>query len=372
MMVYSTVPSGLQEVAVRALSGSDGPLSSRRRADRGASVVAERVIATFDGAVLFDTRAPVRRIASLAFVQNSFIVVRALRDLGNRPMNRLLTAAAELKLDRRKLPAPLLRGARSFRLVTSVANRLVSPNRRLRDRVEATVGAALGLTARRGGADLEIWLLARREGSGIVGIRVGERRATERDLAKGELRPELANLLCRIAGRCDGDRFLDPFCGSGAILAERLRSFPAAAIHGCDTDDQKVRSARRRLASVHPAPAKASSAVRTSVETEDARNLAHLADASIDAVVTDPPWGDFDRSHADPATLYAGALSAVSRVLVSGGAFVVLAGRDGPMDELLAARGDFVVLERYDVLVGGRKATIIGACRRSRECATTT
>lgn len=374
MTIYSTVPSGLQDVAVRALSGTDGPLARRRSggSNPSGSPIADKVIATFDGAVLYATSSDVRRIAALGFVQNSFVVVRALRDLGNRPMQTLLAKAAELVIDRRRLPAPLLQGARSFRLVTSVANRLVSPDRRLRDRVEQSVGASLKLPVRRGGADLELWLLARREGSGIIGLRVGERRATERDLAKGELRPELAGLLCCIAGLRDDDRFLDPFCGSGAILAERLRCFPVAAIYGCDTDERKVRETRRRLASIRPANSQGRSRVKTSVETADARELSHLPEGSIDAVVTDPPWGAFDGSHSDPAGLYSGALSAVSRVLAPDCALVVLVGRNGPMDSLLSGRGDFAVMERYEVLVGGRKATILGAGRRREECGTTT
>jgi hypothetical protein len=42
------------------------------------------------------------------------------------------------------------------------------------------------------------------------------------------------------------------------------------------------------------------------------------------------------------------------------------------MDSLLSARGDFAVMERYEVLVGGRKATILAAGRRSEGCGTTT
>lgn len=367
MTIYSTVPSGFQELAANALLGRNADVNRGRHAEAAAGAPADRIIAVFDGAVLYSTGVSTERISALGFVQNSFLVIRSLPSLRRPRMDTLMKEAIGLRINRRRLPSRLLRKARTFRLVTSEENRLVSPNRRLRDRLEAAVASALGLRPRRGGADLELWLLVRRDGTGVVGFRLSQRRATEKTLPKGSLRPELANLLCRAAPFGRTDRVVDPFCGSGSIVAERVRMYPLGEAYGFDVDPANVKAARRYVTSAARDSGLGTAAPITSasitIEVGDARRLTQLRDGAVDVIITDPPWGHYESHRSDgPVTdvevLYRRFLAESTRIL-DGGWLVMLVERDGPMEGLLDERAELRLERRYEVLVQGRKATVL-------------
>lgn len=341
MTYYTTVPSGLQDLASEGLR--EAP-------------IAARILASLDGAVLYKSRTKPGRVAELPFAQNSFLVFRSIPHLETPPMKRLLEKAVQATIPSAALSLPFVRRAESFRLVTSAGNRLVSPDPRLRDRLEASLKRALHKQVARAGADLEFWLIARREGLGIFGLRLTRRRATEKDLSRGELRPELANLLCLLSRPQASDRFLDPFCGYGAIVAERLRSFPAREVYARDVDARRVAETRGRLSGIA-----GSRGARISVSVGDGTKLDDIETCGIEKLVTDPPWGVYD--DRDLADLYTRALAEMSRVLHPGGVAVLLVGRDGPMDGILAADPAFDVDRRYDILVSGRKATVLRAAK---------
>jgi tRNA (guanine6-N2)-methyltransferase len=90
-----------------------------------------------------------------------------------------------------------------------------------------------------------------------------------------------------------GGSLLDPFCGSGSILAEaQLVSRPnlrprscdvhmsPSMIRGFDTSDQAIQTALPRLRSE-----------TCQVDVGNARNMSLLGPGEIDVVITNPPWG---------------------------------------------------------------------------------
>lgn len=95
--------------------------------------------------------------------------------------------------------------------------------------------------------------------------------------SKGGIRPTVAHMLVRLSEPEAGDVFCDPFCGGGTIPFER-GCYPAAEIWAGDIDDGALAAARENLpAHVHLIRA-------------DATDMPLAAD-SVDAVVTNMPWG---------------------------------------------------------------------------------
>ena len=101
--------------------------------------------------------------------------------------------------------------------------------------------------------------------------------------AEGSVSVELAAMLVAASRPAAADVFLDPFAGSGSLVAARLQ-YPAKQLwysdlhlreHRADLDDL-VRSKRVRLIA------------------EDALTLPSFADRLLDMVVTDPPWGEYE------------------------------------------------------------------------------
>jgi 23S rRNA G2445 N2-methylase RlmL len=161
-------------------------------------------------------------------------------------------------------------------------------------------------------ARLEIWVSEYRPGRFVAGLRVSDLRlrqhggrATER---AGALRPTLAAAMVRQAGSPPG-LLLDPCCGSGTLLAEGLAA--GWTVHGTDIDQGAVRTAR------HNVP-------RADVAAGDVRQI-DRADASVDACVSNLPFGQRFEVDGDMTGWLRAALGEMARVTRPGGRVVLLA-----------------------------------------------
>ena len=141
--------------------------------------------------------------------------------------------------------------------------------------------------------------------------------------------PRLASTLLNLAGLSPGATVLDPFCGSGTVLAEALlRSCRAL---GVDSSEARVREARRNLSWAATGIRGASFHLRVG----DARELgAILGDTKVDAVVTEPLLIPSLVARPQPGTaaallenaggVYAAALASAADVLAPGGRVVMV------------------------------------------------
>lgn len=240
----------------------------------------------------------------------------------------------------------------TFRVMLSSENELIPPDRQALARAEAAIALGTGMSPRRAGADTEFWLILRGEGRIYFCQRLSRRRATERDLAKGELKPEIAFALAVAAGIRGGERILDPFCGSGAIPLECLDAFPDVEVVAGDADGEAV---RRLEESARGKP-------RLRVLRADFLDPGAYPPASFAALLTDPPWGSF-RDLADPLAFYSAFLRSCARVLSEGGKLAFISGAKEACAAALEAQagqaGERIALRaRHDFLVSGKKAAL--------------
>jgi tRNA G10 N-methylase Trm11 len=150
---------------------------------------------------------------------------------------------------------------------------------------------------------------------------------------------------------------LDPFAGHGALPAARAR-LPYNMIFAIEADAALVAELKGRKKDGRlPERKKAPLIVRQG----DARRLESLDESFVDAVVTDPPWGLYDRGQTDLPGLYRAVADELARVLKPGGRLVMLLGRGEATAALRAhapARG-LRETAAYDILVSGKKATAV-------------
>lgn len=130
------------------------------------------------------------------------------------------------------------------------------------------------------------------------------------------LPPRLARAAANLAGIRPGDRVLDPFLGTGALLAEA--ALLGARVYGIDRDPTMIRGALENLAHLGVAA--------DLLVQGDAREVdLGPREVVFDAIVTDPPYG---RSSAaggvDPAELAGAVLARWQASLVPGGRVVVV------------------------------------------------
>ncbi len=159
-------------------------------------------------------------------------------------------------------------------------------------------------------------------------------RATSRPVRSPEisLSPRLAKLLINLASVSKGDLLLDPFCGTGTILAEAM--LQGVNCIGIDKNPSRISGARRNLdwTSKEYGSRRLGS---YSLEVGDADNLGIiLKGKNVDAVVTEPillprftstPSIDkAKRAVSKASKLYSASLYSISEVVKRGGRIVLV------------------------------------------------
>lgn len=314
-------PAGLSELVV--------DIAARELADA-------RVRHVDDSALVLDTGRRIRSADDVPYAKNVFLVhAQTRRGSLGASVAALAGALPPLRVGR----------PHGFRLMAHLDGRLVSLEQRPRRALERAVARATGLTVTPRGSCLEFWVIGRRE---LPVLYLAERLPGRggADRACGALSAELSALLVAAGSPRPDDVFLDPFAGSGALVRARLRT-PCREVVYNDLD---------------PAPHRAAFPRRVRVLAEDARTLPSVATGTVDAVVTDPPWGEHG-GVGDYRDFAAGMTASLGRVLRPGhGRAVVLVNRrnEAVLTEALDAAG-LVVDGSYRLLVNGHPATAVRA-----------
>ncbi|HEY9291458.1 MAG TPA: methyltransferase [Microlunatus sp.] len=301
-----------------------------------------QVLYSDDSAVMISTRAQANKIGTLSYIKNSFVVI------GSVPRRQKLGQSIDgitREIGRWSLP----RSRRPYRLMFSEDGQLAGVPGNSRSRLESAVGRATGARLMpRGGGD-EYWTITRRDLEEVLFCqRIPAPR--RRQPAKGGLAPDIAELIVNAVGKPrSGDVVLDPFAGTGALIAARTQKPFREAI--CSDLGY-----RNRAVQLLPELAR-----RQGVRSvaEDARILTSIPDDAVDLVITDPPWGEFDQG-IETDSLIAEALVSMRRVLRPGGKIAMLVARRLARDvKDLWLGNDFRLRRSYDLLVNGHPATLL-------------
>jgi 23S rRNA G2445 N2-methylase RlmL len=165
-------------------------------------------------------------------------------------------------------------------------------------------------------ADYEIWLTIAGK-SAVCGLRLSDRTMRHREYKQehlpASLRPVVAAAMVRLARIPYHGSLLDPMCGAGTILAERLSVQRRAFVLGGDIEHTALLAAKANLKSVGQA----------FLARWDARRLP-IRDACIDRIACNPPFGIQLGDPFEIADLYRAVVREMNRVLVVEGKAVLL------------------------------------------------
>ncbi|TVR32781.1 MAG: methyltransferase domain-containing protein [Spirochaetaceae bacterium] len=232
--------------------------------------------------------------------------------------DQIATALAAIEI-------PALRRATSFRVssVRSGLHEFASPD------VERAAGAQLQRDYRLE-VDLENFDVNVRidivDQRVLVGLQLNQSRLDRRYLRtyrpRVSLRPAIAYAMLTLADLADdAATVVDPFCGSGTILLEAASIFPQARVLGFDHDREAVDGARHNSA-------QNALQHRIAVQYADARGIHQLIEPrSVDAIVTNPPFGIRLARRTDFRSLYGRFLESAWQVLKPAGKLVILVGK---------------------------------------------
>lgn len=304
--------------------------------------------ATYRGRVLFGADAPLSALLSLRCVDNLYAHIssfpvgsekRDLKQLQQTIASLNISAAlaifeqtAAFRSNNREMGASSNLGAMERPLVVVNASRR---GKHSYNRYEAAEAAVSGLEQahgfRRGDADRHdlSFRLDILDDEALFSLKLTPPsfrfRGDMRAFAPGALRPPLAHALVFLSRPSADDVFLDPFCGSGTIPAERAE-YPARRVIASDMSVEAVAAARQNLPQ------------SVEVAFADATRLPYDK-GSITTVVTNPPWGKQVGRDTDLQALYARFLKECRRVLAPRGTLVLLTDQLGVVEETAAKAG---------------------------------
>lgn len=329
MYYFSTFITGFSEVIAKNID---------------MSLTNPEVASSYDGLILYKSKDSLDKIKQLKVFNNSFLLLKKfdsqesmhnlvkelLEELNNNPLFNSLKQQ-DLKLK-----------GKSFRFILSDKNQFVSVNKDLLDKLEKKFASKTGMAPKRMSADFEFWLMIRSENISLFGLRLTRHGDYEKTLEKGELRPELAHLMCLVSEINSSDIVLDPFAGSGRIAIEAAFYNPSRII-ASDINEDLVKKLENKVKNP-----------KIEVKKYDALDLFTIENNSIDKIITDPPWGLFEKINIDD--FYEQMFKEFNRILKDNGVVVILTSRKIELEKYLASK--FVISEKIETLVSGQKATV--------------
>ena len=243
---------------------------------------------------------------SLKCINNLFAVISSFD-------SKSVTEAAK-KISRLEFSPPRLNG-KTFRLVVMDCGKLRAIPQSLMGEIEKNISRQTGLAPLRANPGIEIWLMRRNDGKTYFMVRTQKRPPHEKTLRRGELRPDIADVMLYMAKTNKQSVIVDMFGGWGAIAAAAAESERYKKIYTGDINGECVRLQRERLKGKRDCFA----------QKWDALSLP-LEDASVDRIITDPPWGEFEK--IDAPEFYDKFINEAARILRPDGILVFLSSAD--------------------------------------------
>jgi tRNA (guanine10-N2)-dimethyltransferase len=136
------------------------------------------------------------------------------------------------------------------------------------------------------------------------------------------LPPRLARAAVNLSRARPGELVVDPFVGTGAMLLEA--AILGARVAGVDRDARMIQGALRNFAAFDQSP--------ESLAAEDGEaGAARYSDRTVDAIVTDPPYGRASSTRGEPPDILVGrVLTAWARTVRPDGRMVVVLPAEQP------------------------------------------
>lgn len=231
---------------------------------------------------------------------------------------------------------------RTYRVIISEYNQLIRVDKRLLQKLETKISRETGNRVSRNRPEIEYWVLKRSEGVILFMERLHKHKSFDKILTKGELRSDVCAFMNYLSAPENDDVFLDPFCGSGAILKSRKKD-KFNMLFGYEINKEAIVDFKKTVKKNN----------KIIIKTQDFFNH-NFSEGFITKIVTDPPWGKFE-AIVDIEAFYRKMLLEFNRILCENGRLVLLTHRDQHLDISDTA---FELKEQYHILMSGQKTTV--------------
>lgn len=298
-----------------------------------------KILNVYDGLIHYKYDGNSRDLDKIIYFNNTFYVLKTMKGKGLNFSSLIGAVSSENKY--------YLINKGTFRVRFMMENQFAKLEKNLVRKAEDCVLRNSKLTLDRLSPSTEIWYSIRRENFAFCGQLISKREFTEKNLHKGELRPELAYLICSYAKIKSDDVVLEPFCGYGSIPVQLSKHFPFKKMYINDIDEEKITLLREN---------KHLKKENIEISAKDSLQSQTFLEKEISLVITDPPWG-FYEDIGDVSVFYEKFLLSIKDSLSKNARIVLLSAR-GEELKAVAAKQNIKIQDGPHTLVNGKKAGI--------------
>ena len=300
-----------------------------------------KILNLYDGLIHYQYNDNSRDLEKINYFNNTFFVLKTQKGKNLDFKNLVEAVKRENKY--------YLINKGSFRVRFQQENQFAKVDKKLVKTAEDTVLKNTRLISDRVSPTTEIWYSIRSEGFAFCGQLISKREFTEKNLQKGELRPEVAYFMCRFADIGETPSVIaEPFCGYGSIPVQLAKHFRFSTLFASDIDKEKIEAVSQKK------QLKDNPIIKVSVE--DAFSLPQIPDKSVSYVITDPPWGFYEEIE-DIYLFYKKMFESFKRILAENGTMVILSARKTEIESVINSYG-IILEDKVDTLVNGKKASL--------------
>lgn len=229
-------------------------------------------------------------------------------------------------------------GAKKLRIMYIKNNQTIPLSKELYDVLSSAIVES-GINVVNQNQTHDLWLYLHEETkTGWLGLKIIGHQDFHTEERKGTLRPQIAYMMNCLSNPALNDRVIDPFAGSGELMSIRAKYFEGVEFVSVDIDKNISPNDKRHIA------------IRTDFFNVNYVNY-------FDTIVTDPPWGNFDKS-MDVNTFYEKMIEKFKDVLKPNGKVVLLVSRES--SSLLETKLNpyFEINQKHKLKVWGMPANI--------------
>ncbi|MCQ2589637.1 MAG: methyltransferase domain-containing protein [Treponema sp.] len=299
-----------------------------------------KILNIFDGLVHYQYAGDSHNLEKIIYFNNTFFVLKTMKGKGLNFPSLVGAVASEKKY--------YLINKGTFRVRFQNENQFAKVDKNISKKAEETVLRNSKLQLDRLSPTTEIWYSIRREGFAFCGQLVSKREFTEKNLNKGELRPEIAYFICCYSDIKPEDVIAEPFCGYGSIPVQLMKKFHFSKLIASDLDSEKIElDLQKKQLRENP---------QLDLSVNNAFELPQIKDNSIDVVITDPPWGYYE-DIGDVVEFYKKMFTSFKRILKTDGRMIILSARKEEIQKA-ASEMNVQILSSLNTLVNGKKASL--------------
>ncbi|MCI5665272.1 MAG: methyltransferase [Spirochaetia bacterium] len=299
-----------------------------------------KILHVYDGLIHYQYAGDSHNLDKIIYFNNTFFVLKTMKGKGLNFPSLVGAVSSEKKY--------YLINKGTFRVRFQNENQFVKVDKNISKKAEETVLHNSKLHLDRLSPTTEIWYSIRREGFAFCGQLISKREFTEKNLNKGELRPEIAYLICCYADLNQDDVVAEPFCGYGSIPVQLIKKFRFQKLFASDIDKEKI--------SINMQKKQLKDNPQIELSVNDAFVLPQIIDRSVDVVITDPPWGYFEQID-DIGEFYKKMFTSFKRILKENGRMIILSARKDEIEKA-ALEMNVQILSSLHTLVNGKKASL--------------